>query len=287
MPVENRKFLWIAIALAIFVIILVVAGLFIFKPADQGNGYGTENTLNPKSADPQDYLVGAPPAPTTEGTIVSGDSYVVYGTPMEPSSTTVQKTSGGSTFGSSSSTTTVSPYGPQPGTTTTSVRSTASNSVPTSTTTTQPFQFTPVMPPPDQPIVNESTTTTTIRRATTTTVRRVVAAPKPAPKPRPVTTTTIRRTSTTVIPRPTAQANDDGIAWIQVGSFSSRETADALKNEFSRAGIGSVLMVNDIDGKSWYRVRVGPFSGKAQAGEWLNRAKAVPGASRNSFVTSD
>jgi len=64
--------------------------------------------------------------------------------------------------------------------------------------------------------------------------------------------------------------------WIQAASFTSRGRADDLKDNLAEKGIGSHISVKDIVGKSWYRVRVGPYSTKAEAEGWLGRLKALP-----------
>jgi len=64
--------------------------------------------------------------------------------------------------------------------------------------------------------------------------------------------------------------------WIQAASFTSRGRADDLKQALSEKGIATHLSVKDIVGKSWYRVRVGPYATKAEAEGWLGRLKALP-----------
>jgi DedD protein len=262
MAADSKKFLWITLSLGIFVLILVAAGLLLFKPAGNPNdNVGQPGATTPKSADPQDYLVSAPPSPQDPATTSGGDSYLTFGTPMEPSSTTIQRVTEGTipvpspatstTLRqpiSTSTTTTLSPYSPI-------------SAAPATTTTT---------------MMNEPISTTTVR----TPAPRPVTTTRPPVRPKPTTTTTIK-------PLASSQANEDSITWIQVGSFPARASADKLRDAYTAAGISSVIMVNDIDGKSWYRVRVGPFAGRQQAKEWMDRVKAVPGASKNPFLASD
>lgn len=67
--------------------------------------------------------------------------------------------------------------------------------------------------------------------------------------------------------------------WIQAASFSSRGRADELKDALAAKGIASLISVKDIDGKSWYRVRIGPYSAKTEADGWLAKLKELPGCS--------
>ena len=65
--------------------------------------------------------------------------------------------------------------------------------------------------------------------------------------------------------------------WIQAASFTSRGRADELKQGLAEKGIAALITVKDISGKSYYRVRVGPYSARAEADGWLERLKALEG----------
>jgi DedD protein len=65
--------------------------------------------------------------------------------------------------------------------------------------------------------------------------------------------------------------------WIQAASFTSRGRADELKEALAEKGIAALISVKDISGKSYYRIRVGPYSVKAEADDWLSRLKGFPG----------
>lgn len=65
--------------------------------------------------------------------------------------------------------------------------------------------------------------------------------------------------------------------WIQAASFTSRGRADELKQGLAEKGIAALISVKDISGKSYYRVRVGPYPAKTEADGWLSRLKDIPG----------
>ncbi len=65
--------------------------------------------------------------------------------------------------------------------------------------------------------------------------------------------------------------------WIQAASFSSRGKADDLKDTIAKKGLSSIITVKDINGKSWYRVRIGPYASTAEATGWLTKIKTVAG----------
>jgi len=65
--------------------------------------------------------------------------------------------------------------------------------------------------------------------------------------------------------------------WIQAASFTSRGRADELKQGLAEKGVAVLISVKDISGKSYYRVRVGPYDSKPEAEGWLGRLKELPG----------
>lgn len=67
--------------------------------------------------------------------------------------------------------------------------------------------------------------------------------------------------------------------WIQAASFTGRGKADELKQGLAEKGVAALISVKDIAGKSWYRIRIGPYSVKADADGWLGRLKDIPGCS--------
>lgn len=76
---------------------------------------------------------------------------------------------------------------------------------------------------------------------------------------------------------PKAEAKKIDEYWIQAASFTSRGRADELKQGLAEKGVAALISVKDISGKSWYRVRIGPYSAKAEADGWLGRLKDTPG----------
>ena len=75
-----------------------------------------------------------------------------------------------------------------------------------------------------------------------------------------------------------------GDYWIQAGSFSVKDNADALKSTMAGNSLPTVITVKDIDGKSRYIVRVGPYPTRTEATKWLTKVKSVKGAEQ-SWIT--
>lgn len=139
---------------------------------------------------------------------------------------------------------------------------------------------------------NEPTSTTLAPAqapAPVTTTTLAKAAPVTTTVPKPVTTTVPKpvATPTTVkkaLPPPSPAASGSSF-WIQAGSFKARDSADTLKAAFAEKGMVASIVVKDIDGKSYYQVKVGPYASRDEAKKWLTTVRAVPGSSQEAFVT--
>jgi cell division protein FtsN len=58
---------------------------------------------------------------------------------------------------------------------------------------------------------------------------------------------------------PTAQINQPGIYFLQVGSYRDAEVADRVHAQLSKLGIDSTVQRVAVDSDVWHRVRVGPI----------------------------
>jgi len=239
MSAENKKLLWIGIAVSAFVLALAVAGVFLFAP-HKGSALApatVNNTAAPKVADPQDYL-SVPPelgqsattpdaGPSQAG---QGDVIIVYGDKPEDlapptAADTAALASSATAAGQAGAGTAAAP--------TAATAPAASSTKPAAST---------------RPATAGAATTSTARPKASSTAP-VAAAPKPSADQ----------------------------YWIQVASFTKRGNADDLKESLSKKGMAASIMVKDIDGKSWYRVRIGPYATKAEAEGWLTKIRGIAG----------
>jgi DedD protein len=102
--------------------------------------------------------------------------------------------------------------------------------------------------------------------------------PAPAVKPQavsaPKTTTTIR---TTAAVRPAVPAKTINDFWVQTGAFSAIIRAEDAREVLSDKGITSIIENREIDGRIWYRVRLGPYTSEKEANHWLEIVKLIDG----------
>jgi len=61
--------------------------------------------------------------------------------------------------------------------------------------------------------------------------------------------------------------------WIQTGSYISRSRADRIKEELDEIGLSGRILSKDVNGTQYYRVRIGPYSQKAEADKFLSWVK--------------
>jgi cell division protein FtsN len=123
-------------------------------------------------------------------------------------------------------------------------------------------------PPATAPVATapETRSTTprpTTRPATTPVARAPAAKPaarapvaKPAPQPREVTVTEY---------------------WIQAGSYTSPSRAQEVGAALEDQGLVSKITTRTLSGKTYYRVRIGPYMSKGEAEKFLEWVKAVKG----------
>ncbi|MCK5006836.1 MAG: SPOR domain-containing protein [Spirochaetales bacterium] len=96
----------------------------------------------------------------------------------------------------------------------------------------------------------------TTRPAATVPVTRPVRKPAPQPAPREVSVTEY---------------------WIQAGSYTSPSRAQEVAQALEDQGLISKITTRALSGKTYYRVRIGPYQSKLEAEKFLGWVKAVKG----------
>ncbi|MDR2942051.1 MAG: SPOR domain-containing protein [Treponema sp.] len=65
--------------------------------------------------------------------------------------------------------------------------------------------------------------------------------------------------------------------WVQTGAFIAKVRAEDTKELLASKGITSIIENSEINGKTWYRVRVGPYTSENEAKYWLALVKTIDG----------
>jgi cell division protein FtsN len=69
--------------------------------------------------------------------------------------------------------------------------------------------------------------------------------------------------------------------WIQTGSYSSASRADEVVRALADKGLASKTSTRQLDGKTHFRVRIGPYASKAEADKflaWIQDLKGFEGS---------
>ena len=100
------------------------------------------------------------------------------------------------------------------------------------------------------------------------------AAPRPAPAA-PAAAPKSTSTAATRNKPVETKAHDD--FWVQTGAFSPLARAEGVKESLATKGITSIIENRDIEGKTLFRVRVGPYTSQNEANYWLSLIKSIGG----------
>jgi DedD protein len=65
--------------------------------------------------------------------------------------------------------------------------------------------------------------------------------------------------------------------WIQTGSYSSASRAEEVMRALADKGLEARASTLQIDGRTHFRVRVGPYASKAEANKFLAWIQAIKG----------
>ncbi|GHU80390.1 hypothetical protein FACS189468_0090 [Spirochaetia bacterium] len=244
---EKKKLLLVAVSVGVFLVIVVGAAILVFTPgaASSADPVITERTLAPAS-----------PPPGQAATVDPADlvrSNELQGLQVPPSATAIQENNiyiNGETealtmdrsTGDGSTRTVINI--PRPSV------AVASGAAPAEPRKAPPQ---PAPAPAPQPAAKK-------------------AAPQPRPAPAAVKPAASAAPPAKQVPVKTAKD-----FWVQTGSYSTRTGADGVKETLSSKGIGAIIVNRELNGKTYYRVRVGPYTSQNEADYWLALIKAING----------
>ena len=272
---EKRKLLLIAISVGIFLIIAIGAALLIFSPKNtaitaeitgktEGNG-SVNSVYQPASpgSDNSDYTRSLPPTPdgnngiSGSGRNVTVDAVEMVRKPGDvpglrdlPEGTAAQGSdyyvNGSGRYNSGQSAETVI-------------------SVPKPSTAAVP----------DTPATGRAAPAAQRPAAVAATSSSSGSSSGSASKPNPAATNPKPAASTQNKAPVQTKVYDD--FWVQTGAFSTIATAETVKESLATKGITSIIENRDVEGRTVYRVRVGPYTSKNEADYWLSLIKTIGG----------
>jgi DedD protein len=105
------------------------------------------------------------------------------------------------------------------------------------------------------------------------------SAPAAKPAARPSTPSPARKPAASGAAKSTASSGQKLIDnyWVQTGSFSAKVRAETVKESLAAKGITSRIENREVNGTTFFRVRVGPYTSRNEADYWLALIKAIDG----------
>ena len=77
--------------------------------------------------------------------------------------------------------------------------------------------------------------------------------------------------------KPAAQTKVYNDYWVQTGAFSTAGKAEGVKESLALKGITSIIENREVEGRTLFRVRVGPYTSQTEANYWLSLIKSIEG----------
>jgi len=259
---EKKKLLLVAISVGLFLVITIVAAILIFTPKNT-SAPAAAASGSPVPAAGTDITI-APPAAAqqalgTQNTMIASVDAVdmlrnngdVPGLASAPEGTFSQNGNyyvNGSGQPSSNNGTVISV--PKPST------AAVPDSAPAGRAVSAPAERT----------TTATTATTTAAAAPQTSVTRTT--PRPAAQ---------SQTQTQAQSKPAVQTRVHDDFWVQTGAFSTLSRAEGVKQTLAAKGITSIIENRDVEGRTLFRVRVGPYTSQNEANYWLSLIKSIGG----------
>ena len=148
-----------------------------------------------------------------------------------------------------------------------------------------PVQTTPSPAPAPKPVPTPKPEVkkTPVQPATPAPAPKATPAPqtKPAPAPKATPAPQTKPAQTQAAAAKPAQ----GSYWVQVGSYATMDAADKIKKELAAKGYTSSIQSITANGKTYHRVKIGPYADRADVNSLLPKIKALPGMG-DSFITT-
>jgi DedD protein len=300
---EKRKLLLVAVSVGVFLVIVLSAAILIFTPGGGASALAARTALpapavssppagGPASADVVD-MIRSPGE--IQGLMVPPDAPALSAAPENPASSTasgrgaavVQENNVYVNGGTSPAADTTSvvinvprPAAPAIPVARDRVTSPAAPSAGASRQTTPAVTAAPVT---GAPVASAVTTPVAAPSSSSTT-----ASPASAAAPRNTGTSTgssstaPARTSAAPAAARTASGAETASRsirdyWIQTGAFSALVRAENAKESLAAKGLNSIIDNREVDGRIWYRVRIGPYTSESEAGYWLALVRAIDG----------
>jgi DedD protein len=248
MEKEVKKLLLVAVSVGVFLVIIIGAAILILAPKVQQDNTASFSSrpvpagrTQPVSANPSEYL-------RNSDTIMGIQPVPIMD--EQETNTTVESFPGDGDR--------LTVRIPNPATTT--APSASETSVPA---TNKPTAAAAPAKPAEKPAEKPAASTTV----------KPAAKPDTAAKPAPA----VKPTAPAAKPAAPQSAKTRNDYWVQTGAFTAIVRAEDAKETLASKGITSIIENRQIDGLTWYRVRLGPYTSENEAKYWLALVQSIDG----------
>jgi DedD protein len=257
---EKKKLLLVAISVGVFLVIIISASILIFTPkTETGTAFSSSRPITAGSG--RTISQERPASVDISDMVKNSDS--LRGIQVAPSATASQETN-------------VIINGEQPKTSLTVEKTDDTTSA--KVTISIPTPSAPAVSAPAEPAPAPSRVTVAPRQtASTPAAKAAPSTPKAAPgsTARPVAKTAAATPAAKPAKSDSSRTRND--YWVQTGAFSTQIRAEGVRETLAEKGIVSIIENRIVDGKTWYRVRVGPYTSETEANYWLSLVKSIDG----------
>jgi DedD protein len=251
MEKEVKKLLLVAVSVGIFLVIIIGAAILILTPKVQQDNIGFSSSrpvpagrTQSGNADPSEFIknsdriMGIQPSPVTE-------------LDLQKTNTTIESVPrDGDHF-------------------TVNVLRQTDTAVPNASEPSAPIANKPVATAtPAKPAEKPAASATAKPAVKTDTASKPAQAAKPAPA---------AKSAPAAKPAATVSAKTRNDFWVQTGAFTAIVRAEDAKETLASKGITSIIENRQIDGLTWYRVRLGPYTSESEAKYWLALVQSIDG----------
>jgi len=242
---EKQKVFWVVLAVSVFVVVVLIVGVLLLRQHPGGALRTTVTPMNDSSSQVYEYQRETPLTPPggQPGAQTPGAQGAQPGTPGAQ----------GAPPGAPGDQQTMHFYIGEGA-------PSSSGAVP-GTSSTGPAPTAPAAPAPSAPAVTPPP----------------AAAPAPAVSSTPATVRPRAARPATSTASASAAAKKVTQYWIQAGAYKSQDKAEELVKLLDGKGISSRVFSYASKSETWYRVRVGPYVNRGEAGKFLSLVKQVQG----------
>jgi len=237
---EKQKVFWVVLAVSVFVVVVLIVGVLLLRQHPAGSPRATVTPMNDSGSQVYEYQRETPltPPPGGQPGTQSGAGTQPGGQPGDQQTLHFYIGEGApSASGASTGTASGAPAPAAPGT--------SSATGPSS----------PAASPAPSPSVPPAVSSA-----------RAAVRPKAA-----------RPSAASATPSSASASRKVTQYWIQAGAYKSQDRAEELVKLLDGKGISSRVFSYAQKSETWYRVRVGPYANRGEAGKFLSLVKQVQG----------